>query len=375
MKTKDQLDSRLCEAARVAVQDVLQVKPGERVLIITNPEIEVAEISASLYHAVLEQQGRPVLICQEIKDQLSFCEEAVIGAIGTAPEVCISMSAEKMGKDRAAMANPFQHNGKAVNNTFDYLIKTKKMRSFWSPSATRDMFIRTIPVDYRRMKAESHWIKKILDPAEAVRITSPGGTDITFSLKNRTALCDDGDFSQPGAGGNLPAGETFVSPVVGSAEGVIVFDGSISAHQGVIVIQTPIRVVYEKGFITEITGGAEAEALRETITLAENNAYAFEKDGRLKPGLGASYARFARGLGELGIGTNPACRITGNMLEDEKVYETCHFAIGTNYDGDGDSLIHLDGLVLSPDITALGPGSPEGIPITRGGKLCLTEKP
>ena len=38
------------------------------------------------------------------------------------------------------------------------------------------------------------------------------------------------------------------------------------------------------------------------------------------------------------------------MLEDEKAFRTCHFAIGENYDGDAPSLIHFDGVVKEPSI-------------------------
>ena len=38
------------------------------------------------------------------------------------------------------------------------------------------------------------------------------------------------------------------------------------------------------------------------------------------------------------------------MLEDEKVFKTCHIAIGSNYDDDAKALIHLDGLVKNPTI-------------------------
>ena len=38
------------------------------------------------------------------------------------------------------------------------------------------------------------------------------------------------------------------------------------------------------------------------------------------------------------------------MLEDEKAFHTCHFAIGENYDNDAPSLIHLDGVVRDPTI-------------------------
>ena len=44
----------------------------------------------------------------------------------------------------------------------------------------------------------------------------------------------------------------------------------------------------------------------------------------------------------------------GNMLEDEKVYGTCHIAIGANYDNDAKALIHLDGLIKNPTITVTG---------------------
>jgi leucyl aminopeptidase (aminopeptidase T) len=41
------------------------------------------------------------------------------------------------------------------------------------------------------------------------------------------------------------------------------------------------------------------------------------------------------------------------MLEDEKAFRTCHFAVGHNYDEDAPALIHLDGLVTKPTITAI----------------------
>ena len=61
-------------------------------------------------------------------------------------------------------------------------------------------------------------------------------------------------------------------------------------------------------------------------------------------------------LGELGIGTNPFCKITGNALEDEKVLGTCHFAFGNDmsYNGTNNVPIHLDGIIRKPTITVDG---------------------
>jgi leucyl aminopeptidase (aminopeptidase T) len=211
-------------------------------------------------------------------------------------------------------------------------------------------------------------IKETLDRAVAVHVTAPGGTDISIGLRGREAKSDDGDFSRPGSGGNLPAGETFISPENGTAQGRICFDGSISVSDGDIIIRTAIECAVENGFVTGVRGGDEAACLLQTIEAAERNAREFERAGKLPAGSGEIYARNARNIGELGIGLNPAARISGQMLEDEKAFRTCHFAIGMNYDEDAPCLIHLDGLVQNPTIIALFADGSERV-IEREGEL------
>ena len=140
-------------------------------------------------------------------------------------------------------------------------------------------------------------------------------------------MSDDGDFTKGGSGGNIPAGEVFISPVVGDGvstgcQGKIVFDGSIAVKYGTVKIETPIETVVENGFITDIRGGKEADMLLDTITTAERSAKEMGEDGRLPKDVAESYRRNARNIGELGIGLNPAASIKGNMLEDEKAFCT-----------------------------------------------------
>jgi leucyl aminopeptidase (aminopeptidase T) len=299
---------------------------------------------------------------------MDFADPAVIAAFGANPEVVISLSDEKMGKDPAGIACPYEYNGAKYDHIFHLQQYGKKTcRAFWSPSTTVESFIRTVPIDYAELKRRCAEIKQVLDAAVEVRVTAPGGTEITIGLRGRTAKTDDGDFSRPGSGGNLPAGETFISPENGTARGRICFDGSISTNEGDIVINTPIVCVVEKGFVREISGGEEAACLLRTVETAERNAREFERDGKLPAGSGEVYARNARNIGELGIGLNPEARITGKMLEDEKAFGTCHFAVGMNYDEDAPSLIHLDGLVKSPTITAFFDGGTAQV-IMRDGK-------
>ncbi|MDR2049973.1 MAG: aminopeptidase [Treponema sp.] len=353
VSTSGQASAALAEAARIACSDVLKVQNGEQVLIITNPKHDVETISRALYKAALDCGGAPVLIIQSEKTQFDFAEPAVIAAFRAKPEVVISISAEKLGKDRAGIAHPYEYNGEQWDHIFHLqMYGEKSCRSFWSPGTTLESFTRTVPIDYAELGRRSAAINGILSKAVSVHVAAPGGTDITVGLKGRAAKADDGDFSRPGAGGNLPAGESFISPENGTARGLIVFDGSISLHNRDIIIREPIRCEVSGGFVTGISGGGDAEALLETITMAERDALEFEKTGRLPKGQGGVYARNARNIGELGIGLNPRARITGGMLEDEKAFHTCHFAIGHNYDSDAPALIHLDGLVRAPTIAA-----------------------
>ena len=353
--------------AQVVVQDVVKVKKGERVLIIANPA--TAEIAQDLYSASSESGALATLIYQPDKTSFDNANPEVLAAIATEPEVCFSISNIKLGKDPGATANPYTtEDGQKYTHIFDYLMDGKKtMRGAWTPGITVDMMNRTAAIDYKELQTRCAALTDIFKSAVSARITAPAGTDLIVPINGRKLLSDDGDFSKPGTGGNIPAGEVFISPVVGGStlkaeggspleqqcdgcQGTIVYDGSMTFSDGDSILETPITCKVEKGYVTDITGGAEARRLLKTILEAELRPFVLEKEGKLPQGQAAIYKKNARNIGELGIGLNPAANITGNMLEDEKAFHTCHFAIGENYDNDAPSLIHLDGVVREPTI-------------------------
>ncbi|MBN1646738.1 MAG: aminopeptidase [Spirochaetales bacterium] len=341
----------LNRAAAVAVNSCLKVKSGERILIITNPEADVQIISQALYDACIKAGASPVLAVQPAKTQFDCCEDTVIAAIKANPEIIVSLSHQKLGKDREAQKKPYIVEGKKIDSTFHYLLETKKCRGFWSPSISLAQFIRTVPVDYSRMKSEAAYLKERLDAAVAARIRCPAGTDLYIGLAGRTAFVDDGDYSKAGDGGNLPAGETYISPRLGTARGRIAFSGSIAVYDGVIVPDGPVCAEVRDGFVQDVSGGKDAGVLRESLERGRALAFEYAQQGILDPAAAEEYGRNAFSLGELGIGINPQAEITGNMLVDEKAYTTCHIAIGSNYDNDANALIHLDGLIRTPTVT------------------------
>ncbi|HEY9054598.1 MAG TPA: aminopeptidase [Rectinemataceae bacterium] len=363
------MDEELEIAARIAVSDCLGLLPSERFLIITNPDTEQEMISEALLKAAKDLGARARIVLQPKKTQADYAEDEVIEAIAEGPEAMASVSAGKIGKDRKSLARPLvASDGKTYDHVFDFCIKgERRSRAFWSPGISLDMFRSTVAIDYAWMRGAASKLKATIDSAFAISVRSPGGTDLVFGVEGRKAFLDDGDFRERGSGGNLPAGEVFVSPALRSAEGEIVFDASLSCIEGTIVTSEPVACTIAKGFVLDVRGGEEARLLEASLRTGIEMASGMKAEG-LSPEECMEYAVNSRHLGEFGIGLNRKAHISGRMLEDEKVYGTCHFAFGFNYDGDAKAMIHLDCLVKRPSITALMPDGSE-LPLMEEGVL------
>ncbi|MFT4343315.1 MAG: aminopeptidase [Candidatus Woesearchaeota archaeon] len=198
------------------------------------------------------------------------------------------------------------------------------------PSVTPEILKRCVPVDYNLIAQRNKKIAEALQKATWVRVTSPSGTDIRFKLYTEH-IAYKIEPHKKGGFHNLPIGEAYAPPKEGTAEGVYVVDGS---HAGVGLVKKPIRITVAKGYAVSIEGGKEAKQLHKLLS-SVNHKHAFN-------------------IAELGIGTNPRAKITGCVLEDEKVYGTCHIALGNNYSFGGkvNVPIHLDGVIQKPTIYA-----------------------
>jgi len=200
----------------------------------------------------------------------------------------------------------------------------------------RSMLEHEMAADYGALHELTAGLADRLAGSKRVRVTTPGGTDCTFDVTGREWKLDDGVLDEPGAFGNLPAGEVFVSPLATGAQGVCVIDRSI-ALAGEGLVDEPIVLTFREGRIVGIEGGRSAESARTVIAEA---------------GEGADV------VAELGIGTNERARITGSVITDEKVLGTAHVAFGDNaspsYGGDNRATIHVDGVMADATIEADG---------------------
>lgn len=195
-------------------------------------------------------------------------------------------------------------------------------------------------VDYDTMRAEALDLMGRFEGATRVRITAPGGTDVTMDIGGRAFSTDT--YLQDGQWGNLPAGEIWCAPVEDSADGVVVCDGSIG---DLGPVPAPVRLVLERGRVARI------ECADEPFRRRVEEAFAADDEARV--------------IGELGIGLNPGARLTGNLLEDEKARHTAHVAFGNNEDmpgGRNRSRTHRDFLFRTPTfVVTFGDGRVETV--------------
>ena len=193
------------------------------------------------------------------------------------------------------------------------------------PGLTKDMLLYgALNADYQQVRKDGEALKEILDQGREV-IIKTGNQSLSFQIEGRHSKASNGLLRQPGDSGNLPSGETFLAPLEGTANGKILIDGSIA---GIGQVTEPIELTINHGKLVAATGN-EGKKLLQLLG---------EGEGRY--------------VGEFGIGTNQSARITGNILEDEKAYGTCHIAFGTNitFGGTIDAGVHLDAVTLTPTV-------------------------
>ncbi|QBQ07142.1 aminopeptidase [Sporosarcina pasteurii] len=192
------------------------------------------------------------------------------------------------------------------------------------PGITEDMFLNgAMAADYSIVEKETHKMTAKLTEAKEITVHTGGRHELIIPVEGRDGVPSTGVFRTKAASGNLPSGEAYIAPVEGAAEGTIEINGSIA---GIGLLEEPVMLTIENGRLVTASG----------------------KDGEKLLGLlGEGDGRF---LCELGIGTNHAARLTGNILEDEKAYNTIHVAFGSNHTFGGmiKTNVHIDCVTKNP---------------------------
>ncbi|HEX7358300.1 MAG TPA: aminopeptidase [Ignavibacteriaceae bacterium] len=306
MKKLTKLDS----ASAIAIKDCMGTKKDEKILVITDEQKR--EIGLSLHNNAIRLGYQSLLI--EMKSGKINGEE---------PSDVVADLMQKFDVVFCPTAKSLTHTDARRNAS------AKGVRIATFPGITKEVMIRGLNADYKKISALTIKLQKILETGKIIRVTAPAGTDISFSIEGRKAYASKGLFHAKGESGNLPTGEAFLAPVEGSSNGVFVVDGSMAGLG--LIKNANIKIEVENGYATRITGGTLAKKLKSML----------DKVGK-----------DARNIAEFGIGTNDSAKLSGVLLEDEKVMGTIHIALGNNVSmgGSVNVPIHLDGVVKKPTV-------------------------
>lgn len=331
-----ELASRAAISLKKIFTPCLAVK-DEKVLIVGDIGYEnrnVAAVLSGAYYLAAEQLKLDAkLIFQNVKSRGDVSDEAVVKNLSELRPgniVILNMS-DKLG------------NIQELGKSFRKWVAKKNHRFISAMSlgdlatSNIDLILGAIDVNYKPLQTKHEEIKQRMDKAKEIHITTPAGTDLYYNKSGIKAIAADGNYTIPGTGGNLPAGEVYCPPNGKGVEGKVVIDGSSRTHDHTILIKKPIELTIKDGEITEIKGNDEARQLENTLKWAASVA---KNPGNV------------RRICELGIGLNPNAHIMGAMIVDDKTLGTAHIGIGSNYWFGGNiyAIIHLDQVFKNPKV-------------------------
>ncbi len=302
------------EIAGNALTYVLDARKGEHLLIVTDEHR--IEIGNAFYEAgerlgmegrmfVMEDSERPLgELPHDLKRALKGADVMVSVFVGYPEETPFRVKLLRTAADQG-------------------------VRTGHGPGISDDMMLDgAMRVDFQKLAEVGDQMVERLRGAVRAHLTSPAGADIWFTTRGRVFESDV--RIGPATFGNLPNGEVRVAPLETEVEGTLVCDSTIG---DLGQVPSPVSIEVVTGRITSIQGGEGSLVDRiKALTSVDEEASV---------------------VGELGMGINPAARVTGNMLEDEKAVGTVHVAFGNNLEmgGKNGSRTHRDFHVLRPTLT------------------------
>jgi len=315
--TRTYLAFELARGARKLIEDIMLTEPGEQVVITadTSSDWRVVEATAQ---AAFAASATPTVVWYESRpDAVIEPPPPVAGAIREA-DVWIEYAVAYLLHTEAYK--------RSLERGCRYICLT---------GMDVEMMVRTIAqVDYPKLIKLSHVLGGLVAKADTIRVTNPAGTDLRGVMGGRKIRYSGKLADTPGEPIML-GGQISWSPLEDTIEGTLVFDGALWPPRELGILRSPIKLTVEKGRVAKVEGGSEAKVLERWFSSIDNpNIYRI-----------AHYS----------LGFNPGVtRLTGRIVEDERVFGCIEFGIGSQgvqiggecWDAGG----HTDGIVLNPSI-------------------------
>jgi len=298
------------------------------------------------------KKGESVVITADTLSSMPVVEAVAASAYaaGGIPMVCIMPTPEGFGEAAdpelpveplsGALVNAdvwieFNYTGLLYSTPFIRAeAQNKKIRYMDLQGYDEELMIRTVgKLDIVPLKAFMKRVSEMTRNSKGMRVTTPAGTDVSFLIEPKHLVsCDCGEANVPGI--HMMIGQINVVPRFGSINGIIVFDGTLTPPYGRQVTE-PVVLTIENSVITKIDGGRDAAGLEKWLR-------SFDDEGMFK-------------LAHIAYGFNPGAKLTGNIVEDERVWGSTEWGIGyvSPYDAPPagqEAKSHCDGICLNSSV-------------------------
>jgi len=298
------------KAARFALLEMLEMKPGQALLVASEPRS--APLSHSFRKVATSEHLDPIFI-----------------ELPAAPHRAAHLS-EVFRKMMQAVEKALVIQTKIDPATVSYLRAQTHTRVALVAGADEESLRRCLEVNHKRIAEHCRKLADILTIGRTLKLTDENGTDLKVSVTQMKGAAESAPLNGALACGSLPPGRAFVTPVANSAQGVLVLQ-TVAGQKG--SGSQAIQVKIRDGKIAQIKGGRAAQALRQLLRL------------------GGDAARL---LVEIGFGLNDKAKLGQSELEDEKVLGTAHLGFGDLSGPAKSPAVFARGIISAPCLTIDG---------------------
>jgi leucyl aminopeptidase (aminopeptidase T) len=290
---EDLSEEQRVNAAKVIVKSCMNVKSGEKVLLIVQNDEKRKLVGKYLEAEVRRVQAIPTVIFVENDEMKAEPPERVVDAMMTNDVILATLNLDNTQIIAHTKARNIATNEKKARFG---------MAPILLPNITHD--------DIMRIRERTESVARIMESGKIARITSPGRSHLTFSVEGRKCERLRASMWEPGEWGAVPLyAEAALAPVEGTANGKFVINGFF---EYVGRVTKPFAWVIKGGRIVEVVGdGQEAEKCREILAAADENG---------------------TNIAELGVATNHILTYKGfsGTVTDKMILGTLHIACGKN---------------------------------------------
>lgn len=309
----------LARAAYKAIRDCARLRPGENVLVLADSIVDRPLVDA-FAAAAYALGGETQVMIFETRPEINREPPKAVAAAMAASDLVIDLITQY------------------IIHTVTYRrVREGGTRILCGTGITEDMVIRLVGgVDYQELVERGRRLVDLFSHSRECRVETGEGAVLTMSVAGRPPILRDGILEGPGDLDYMPGAQLSLAPVEETINGHIVIDGS--AYPPVGLVGTPLRLTYEKGKLVAVEGGAAGVQWREWL--------AHFNDPKM----------FC--VAHISLGMNPAARLSGNILEDERVAGCFVIGMGSQmeyFKGTvGKASSHSDVVALRPTISLDG---------------------